>query len=454
MDSEDLIMFTLRACNPAGLCSIFNTGASAIPSQIAPAEGTVKDINPDAYDLEDTSPDDFSYQTNMTTVCTYVSGFSHHREAVNMSISVGTTIGGHDILNNIRVTKPGYFCNTLALQHMVKYYTTAKATSNGGVTTVTSDGITVINKAHTASQLHAMDGHGCADMTAIPINLNVQPSNGSDQQLRVNFNVTRGLWYTLTFSEISDNFDVQLIKHSYKQFTLNGTVKMLSFLGLHDTVYLKIMDKNGNPGNFTDINSRMTLKECLYDKDMQGQDKELEAHILMPQEIKRHVSHIRCAAVYSQRCNSSNCQDLSYITAYTDYHSSTKCRIYPVALETGAVYKTAVQVCFKHLCMDTKYTTGVKILAGEDQVVIDKAQAVFYGDTNELHLQLLWEKAHIAEIAASGYQILYEWSLSRSPDGSHTVIPWQHDYVSTNDDAAISVSDVDGLFKLINVIVK
>ncbi|CAC5414424.1 unnamed protein product [Mytilus coruscus] len=157
---------SIKVTNTAGLVKIKSSGPYIHNVQL-PAEGVVFDIEPDRdYVVSDPLPlqdiQDVDFHTDLSTLAARWSGFDHPHLTVTYTISIGTTKGGNDVINSENVGTSTYHKQSgLSLITFKIYYFTVTAVTSVGSTSVSSDGVTIVQEYETLSGIEIYDGVPC-----------------------------------------------------------------------------------------------------------------------------------------------------------------------------------------------------------------------------------------------------------------------------------------------------
>ncbi|XP_071123054.1 uncharacterized protein [Mytilus edulis] len=183
---------SIKVTNSAGLVNI-QTSTPYIHNVQLPAEGVVLDIDTESFstdiplkDIEDT---DFQKITSSMTA--RWAGFAHPHLDVTYSISIGTTMGGSDVVSLKDVgTSLAYQETGLSLTPYQTYYFTVTAISSAGNTNVSSDGVTMVTEGDILSGVVISDGVPC-NMTDLIVDHHEEDNrinceNEPDVQLSLN----------------------------------------------------------------------------------------------------------------------------------------------------------------------------------------------------------------------------------------------------------------------------
>ncbi|CAG2222618.1 unnamed protein product [Mytilus edulis] len=174
---------SIKVTNSAGLVNI-QTSTPYIHNVQLPAEGVVLDI--DTEDKEDTD-----FQKVSSSMAARWSGFAHPHLDVTYSISIGTTMGGSDVVSLKDVgTSLAHQETGLSLTPYQTYYFTVTAVSSAGNTSVSSDGVTIVTEGDNLPGVVISDGVPC-NMTDLTVDHHEEDNrmnceNEPDVQLSLN----------------------------------------------------------------------------------------------------------------------------------------------------------------------------------------------------------------------------------------------------------------------------
>ncbi|CAH1250566.1 Hypp8875 [Branchiostoma lanceolatum] len=156
---------SIKATDTAGLTTVA-TSSAYVHYEGEPTAGVVEDINPDpqapVYDY--LQPADADFQTTATTLSARWSGFLHEHQDISYQVAAGTSAGATDVVGFTSVGQAVEWTRTgLSLSSFQTYYITVKASNSIGDTTVTSDGITVLQDGDALQGAEVIDGLECSN---------------------------------------------------------------------------------------------------------------------------------------------------------------------------------------------------------------------------------------------------------------------------------------------------
>ncbi|CAC5386466.1 unnamed protein product [Mytilus coruscus] len=154
---------SLKVTNTAGQTVIQSSGPYIHDVQL-PAEGVVLDIDTQDFSTDIPLKDiqDLDFQTSTSSIAARWSGFAHPHLDVTYSISIGTTMGGSNVVSMKDVgTSLAHQETGLSLTPYQKYYLTVTAVTTVGNTAISSDGVTVVTENDVLSGVSIYDGEPC-----------------------------------------------------------------------------------------------------------------------------------------------------------------------------------------------------------------------------------------------------------------------------------------------------
>ncbi|CAG2233138.1 unnamed protein product [Mytilus edulis] len=154
---------SLKVTNTAGQTVIQSSGPYIHDVQL-PAEGVVLDIETQEFSTDIPVKDiqDLDFQTSTSSMAARWSGFSHPHLDLTYSISIGTNMGGSDVVSMKDVgTSLAHQQKGLSLTSYQKYYFTVTAVTTVGNTSISSDGVTVVTENDVLSGVLIYDGEPC-----------------------------------------------------------------------------------------------------------------------------------------------------------------------------------------------------------------------------------------------------------------------------------------------------
>ncbi|CAC5370733.1 unnamed protein product [Mytilus coruscus] len=154
---------SIKVTNTAGQAAILSSGPYIHDVQL-PAEGVVLDI--ETQDISTHIPfkdiQDMDFQTATSSMAARWSGFAHPHLDITYKISIGTTMGGSDVLSLKDVGTSLVHKETgLSLTPYQKYYFTITAVTSAGITWKSSDGITIVTENDVLTGVSIFDGEPC-----------------------------------------------------------------------------------------------------------------------------------------------------------------------------------------------------------------------------------------------------------------------------------------------------
>ncbi|XP_076085327.1 uncharacterized protein LOC143056126 [Mytilus galloprovincialis] len=154
---------SVKVTNTAGQTAIQSSGPYIHDVQL-PAEGVVLDIEtqdiPTHIQFKDIQDLDFQTATNI--IAARWSGFAHPHLNVTYRVSIGTTIGGNDVVSAKDVGISLLHKETgLSLTPYQKYYFTVTAKTSAGNVSKSSDGVTIVIENDVLSGVSIFDGEPC-----------------------------------------------------------------------------------------------------------------------------------------------------------------------------------------------------------------------------------------------------------------------------------------------------
>ncbi|XP_035676037.1 uncharacterized protein LOC118415485 [Branchiostoma floridae] len=156
---------SVKATDFVGLTTVA-TSSPYVHYEGEPTAGVVEDINPDpqAPVFDYLQPADADFQTTTSTLSARWSGFLHEHQDISYQVGAGTSPGATDVVGFTSVGQNTEWSRDgLSLTSFQTYYITVKASNSIGDTTVTSDGITVLQDGDALQGAEVIDGQECSD---------------------------------------------------------------------------------------------------------------------------------------------------------------------------------------------------------------------------------------------------------------------------------------------------
>ncbi|CAG2247188.1 unnamed protein product [Mytilus edulis] len=156
---------SVKVTNTAGQTAIQSSGPYIHDVQL-PAEGVVLDI--ETQDIQD-----LDFQTATNIIAARWSGFAHPHLNVTYRVSIGTTIGGNDVVSAKDVGISLLHKETgLSLTPYQKYYFTVTAKTSAGNVSKSSDGVTIVIENDVLLGVSIFDGEPCNMTNGIQMSTN------------------------------------------------------------------------------------------------------------------------------------------------------------------------------------------------------------------------------------------------------------------------------------------
>ena len=419
---------TLHVFNKAGHAVTVRTEEFTLPSMHAPAKTIIFDINPESVNDTsslDLSTEDIDAHFSTHRLCAEWNEFSHHGD-IQLAFGAGTAIGQDDVYAFTEIGTVNKYCVTsLNIPLDVKIFVSIRATSTGGVTVSSSDGVIIHNETRVLEQLNVLDGPRCIT----PNQSLGETVYGPDKLMTIVPGLREGIVYTLRLVgqnlrrpdvEIQNfNFHVERILDDSDDHT------DIIFQPYSDTNELVLPPLANTDANATTV----YVYDCVDDIPTQMNKVSLEAHWSGVSEYFTYET----AAIKSV-CNNNSDECIEFLAPYTESFGN-EVIISGLSLDVFGTYHVAVRPCLNSKCLNASLSTGVSVGLnhGNDRVQITKATLV---DTAKdcSDINIIWEPLY--------HNSFYKWTVMAKVGMSKThtsLIPWQ--LKSTESSNTLTVSD-------------
>ncbi|CAC5386461.1 unnamed protein product [Mytilus coruscus] len=251
---------SLKVTNTAGQTAIQSSGPYIHDVQL-PAEGVVLDIDTQDFSTDIPFKDiqDLDFQTSTSSMAARWSGFAHPHLDVTYSISIGTTMGGSDVVSMKDVgTSPAHQETGLSLTPYQKYYFTVTAVTTAGNTAISSDGVTIVTENGVLSGVSIYDGEPC-NMTDKMLEHHMEDHRlycSDDVDIQMSTNSLKAYW---TVPDNVKNYTPDAYIAIEKRSSVGNQWSVFrDFLHVSTIFDISIDDLTLNPG----IKYRIVLKLC------------------------------------------------------------------------------------------------------------------------------------------------------------------------------------------------
>ena len=385
----------LHIYNNAGHSLTVKTPDFVIPSTYPPGNARVMDLDPADIHNANTSRmryTDIHEHLSPNEVCASWTGFKHH-ENVTLEFGVGSSMGTGDLYSFSVITDSEYHCVTSGkLPNDKQLFVSIRASSTGGTTISSSDGVIIFNKDSVLKDLRVKAGPACMELTPL------FQSNGTITER--NYRLSVGGNYMLevfgtNISDILNNFrklDVHI-----KQVNTDGNQTHISFQPVVEGIILQSLF-NTSQGDIYYI--------ALYDCD-ENLSAILEGEPLTAHWNRYSQEFEYEAAVIQYVC--SNFSDLACTKYLTPFESTVvnTVNFSSIHIKPGETYFVGVRPCLNSRCLDTLLSTGIRVepKLTELELTISEATTLTV-DPNCVNITIAFDLLKDINIS------FYQWSLA------------------------------------------
>ena len=348
--------FFIKSCNRAGLATTAESPEYLVSSKILPTVGRI-------YHISENNSEEISFQTQDDVLCVYWTGFTHHDDQLNMSLSIGSYPGGNNILHSISVSSHGEQCfHGLVLPHLQQSFVNILAFNEKGSVNASSKGIFIASEEEILYLAKVNDGPDCAaEFTELDTDVKL----GNSEPNTKNFSVST--LPSVTYVTLSVQYEWSGDFRPLVVQTLGKTANHYSWMFQQNYVqeYFKLPISEtdqlmtiSSPVNIT--LSMVAFSPCLMDQGIQTSATQLKSTWTFRPEVQPFVSHAkvivqeyRCA---SQDCAMENSQFLKESTSKMEYIRNAQ-------LASGNSYRTSIRPCFRSTCISAVQSAGITVIA-------------------------------------------------------------------------------------------
>ena len=421
----------LHVFNKAGHAVTIKTENFTIPAMYPPAEAIVIDLLPDLdedVDISDISKGDIDAHLSTQTLCAMWNEFTHH-EDVKLEFGVGTLNRSDDVYAFTEIAATNRHCvNSTAIPDDVILFVSIRATTSGGSTISSSDGVIIYNTNRILEQLEILDGAQCI----IPENLLGETTDSVDGVLVFSPQLADGQIYTLRFIRkgISrSDIDLQTL-NAYILYVNSDLPDRI------DVVFQPYSDmQNLNLKSIMKDNATIEVYNCEDDVSLKLDMTSLKAHW---RGLSEHFIY-KTAAV-KLRCNGPLEKCMQFLTPYA-FVDGEEVEITNLQLEESETYYIAIRPCLNAMCLGPKLSSGVTVDYERiyDQLRITES-SVLLSDNECSQLYIAWEGL-FPEARISFFKWTVETSVGSSAANS-TILPWNVVQKETETNFKVSPSHI------------
>ena len=404
----------MHVFNKAGHAVKVTTEEFTLPSMYPPAKTIIIDLDPDLIidtNILDLSSDDIDAHLSPHNLCAIWGEFAHHDD-IHLAFGAGTAIGQDDIYAFTKIGNTNKHCVTsVDIPEDVNIFISIHATSSGGSTISSSDGVIIYNETRILENFFILDGPKCITTD----HLLGETVYGPDKVMPLKLSMYEGQGYTLRIvgqnvsgSDIDfHNFDMhihQVVRNSRDHI---------------DIIFQPYVDMNElllPPLGNTDTNATSAyVYDCEDDISTKMGRASLDAHW---SGLSGHFMYE--AAAVKLTCDNTLDECVEFLSPYTHLFGN-EVKLPGLSLEVFETYYVAVRPCLNSKCLTTKLSTGVAIELdhGYDRVEIT-ASTIVLTDTDCSDLNIIWEALYA--------NAFYKWTVMAKVGISEThstLIAWR-----------------------------
>ena len=418
----------MHVFNKAGHFLTIRTTEFTLPSMHAPAKTVIVDIDPDlANDTNNLDLDKVDIDAHLSShkLCAAWHKFSNHGD-IQVAFGAGTAKGQDDVyaftdigtLNKYCVTSPN-------IPNDVKLFVTIRATSTGGVTDSSSDGVIIFSETRVLEQLKVFDGPQCFTKN----NSLGEIAYAPNQVMKMLSVLRDGAVYTLHIEGqdlLQADVDIQDFEF-HVQNILNDSNDYIDiiFQPYNDTNELSLP-----PISTTDAYAMTAyVYNCVNDIITQIDRSSLHGHW---NGISEYFTY-ETAAVTSV-CNNDTDKCTKFLTPYSK-SIGEDIKIADLSLAVFGTYHIAVRPCLNSKCLNATLSSGVSIELnhGNDRDEITEATLETTA-TDCSDINIMWEPLYSSNS-------FYKWTLMAEAGMSEkltTLIPWKLKTIKSSNTLTVS----------------
>ena len=404
----------LHVFNKARHAVTIKTENFTIPAMYPPAEAIVIDLLPDLdedVDISDISKEDIDALLSTQTLCAMWNEFTHH-EDVKLEFGVGTLNGRDNVYAFTEIAATNKHCVvSTAIADDVVLFVSIRATTSGGSTISSSDGVIIYNTNRILEQLEILDGAQCV----IPDNLLGETTDSVEGVLVFSPQLADGQIYTLRFiGKGLSRSDIDLQNLDAYILYVNNRPDRYCI----DVVFQPYSDMQKiNLESIMKDNATIEVYSCEDDVSLKLDRTSLKAHW---RGLSQHF--IYETAAVKLRCDGPLEKCMQFLTPYA-FVDGEEVEITNLQLEESEMYYIAIRPCLNAICLSPKLSSGVTV---DYELIYDRFRitesSVLLSDNKCSQLYLAWEEL-FPEARISFFKWTVETSVGSSAANS-TILPW------------------------------
>ena len=380
---------TMYVYNVAGHFVIARTPEFTIPSSYPPSHAVIIDLDP--VDV-DSGNKDIDAHFTLNTVCAKWYGFNHH-ENITMRFGVGTVKGLDNIINFKTISDTNVHCFvSSAIPESLHVFVSLRATSSGGSTISSSDGIMIYNSSRVLEQLIIYDGPICF----VPSHLVSTRNHSMEEYFVFAEPLHTGKTYTLRI--LGD----ALAENEVFVQSQDIHVKNIFFgHNQHDIIFEPFTE---NPlFSFSEsINGGIStlLYNCEDDLSATTVNNFILAHwrgISDQFTFETAVVKLHCLDTSDDDC-------IDYQSPFSSTNGKTWSE-HDVSLQTYETYYVAVKPCLNSVCLKSKLSSGV-VIEPESPIIDIMQSEIELASSNCSRVRIIWQRFTYINVP------VYQWSIA------------------------------------------
>ena len=433
--------FLLHVYNDAGHFVTLKTTYFQLPSLYPPGHAVIIDLDP-VYVSESnclTESHDVDYHLSDQIVCAKWNGFSHH-ERIDLEFGIGSLKGFDDIYNfstvNETVVKDTclYCVSSPQIPDNVTLFVSIRATSSGGNTISSSDGVIINNETRIMASFTVSGGPECFSEINLVSTPSLERSIDGKQFIKPNIRISQGKQYTFRISgeNISSEYLTLQISDAYiNQITNDQNQIEFTFQSFTEFPTFTIIKLANHSINVSNIE----LYDCVDNPTLLVDNNSLTAHWRgLPDHFTYEVAGIvlRCQDTFNEAC-------IEYISPFSEVVTGSSTFITRLNLLPFHQYYIGVRPCLNSRCLPVQISPPVEVEPNTyDLVIITSKISMKKSNCSDVFIE--WQMPdHPQVLSKYQWNIIAETGKSRT---SATLLQWKEATNGWSSDGNISTIQV------------
>ena len=426
--------FELNVYNMAEHFTTVRSDTFTLPSRFVPGHGSVVDIDPSTYSTitlakENVLMDnvhDIKVHFVANILCAAWSGFYHHQN-VTFQVGIGTTDTTDNVIPFVSIsTDNNSHCfNSSKLLKGIQYFFLVKATCSAGSITVSSNGVTILDKSQAVNDINLYVGSTCE--YALSELLGANPNITSD---KVVFNSSRrldiGHVYTLEIVPgLGRDIDIWSDDVIWLEDTRHtGAYIRREFRTITDyPTFVVLQNRKRSLNNSTTVNILNCGQRILAHSSAQT----LSAFWTIQPPVRELVDSLYVSLIrnFCKETNSSkSSKDWSTeITRERWTPTDHNVTFSHLSLIDKTYYSVEIQACFGKSCLPSACSRPVLVQYLPPSVSITEASILSIGD-DCLDLNIKWKPSDCLSHGNTTPAAIYQWTVTLGDNAESPLTPW------------------------------